>query len=84
MVPFPNEGTEMSKKWWGGTHVNLCLGRQFGQHLVQRDMHFLGRAFKEPATPANEQCIAGEDHLLVGGGVVHVPADTVLRVAWCM
>lgn len=62
--------------------VYFCVVWQCGQSFVQRLMHLFGCALEEAAAAANEQCVTGEDSLVVS--VLEVEADAVLCVAWCV
>lgn len=60
------------------THINNCVIRQLPQPLIQRLVHLLGIALKEPPTPTDEQRVAREHRLL--SLIFHKVADAVLRV----
>jgi hypothetical protein len=56
--------------------------RKRGERLVQRFVHFLGRAFEEAPATADEHCVSCENGLVLA--VPEVEADAVLCVARCV
>lgn len=56
--------------------------RKRGERLVQRFVHFLGRAFEEAPASTDEHCVSCENGFVLA--VFEVEANAVLRVARCM
>lgn len=60
--------------------VDFCVVGKRSEGFVERFVHFLGGAFEEAATAADEEGVAGEDGAVVA--VFGEEADVVLGVAW--